>query len=90
MAHSVSLKRINNFLCLDDVDPELVIRVSNPNYNKPIEYTSSQGEKKVLENYSCAENSIIIHDGSFAWGDGPNVLHDINVRVCSFHWSFMQ
>ncbi|KAK8803865.1 hypothetical protein WA158_001559 [Blastocystis sp. Blastoise] len=78
----VSLKRINHFLSLDEVDSSLVYRnISSGEGSKPIEYTDHNGDKQTLTDYNVDDTPIVIQDGSFAWGDGTNVLKDINIKI---------
>ncbi|KAK8803750.1 hypothetical protein WA158_001444 [Blastocystis sp. Blastoise] len=76
---NVSLKRINHFLSLDEVDDSLVYR--NLTSADSIEYTDENGNKKQIHDFDAKEDAILVEDGSFAWGDGDNVLKDINLKV---------
>ncbi|KAK8811416.1 hypothetical protein WA158_003150 [Blastocystis sp. Blastoise] len=76
---NVSLKRINNFLSLDEVDDSLVIR--NLLKESTIEYVDEQGNKQIVKDYNSNEDAILVEEGSFAWGAGDNVLKNINLKV---------
>ncbi|KAK8805917.1 hypothetical protein WA158_002573 [Blastocystis sp. Blastoise] len=76
---NVSLKRINNFLSLDEVDDSLVYR--NLTKSDSIEFEDEDGQKKKIYNYNSNDDAIYIEDGSFAWGNGDNILRNINIKV---------
>ena len=79
---SVSLKRINNFLSLDEVDETLVYKnITDARNGMPLEYIDSNHQVETYSGYNVNDTPIIIKDGSFAWGSGDNVLRDINVKV---------
>ena len=79
---SVSLKRINNFLSLDEVDETLVYKnITDARNGMPLEYIDSNYQVETYSGYNVNDTPIIIKDGSFAWGSGDNVLRDINVKV---------
>ncbi|KAK8793382.1 hypothetical protein WA158_004741 [Blastocystis sp. Blastoise] len=76
---NVSLKRINNFLSLDEVDNNIVLH--DLLSTSQVEYIDEFGNKQIVDHYNSNEDAIVIQDGSFAWGDGDNVLKDINLKV---------
>ena len=76
---NVSIKRINNFLELEEVDPSLVNR--NPPSGKPIAYTTVDGQAKSIDDYDETKDAVIIQDGYFAWGENECCLNNISTRI---------
>ena len=73
--HSVSVKRINNFMNLDEVD-ETLVKKNLPAGSK-VANKDIHGAEKVVEDY----DTMLIRDGYFAWGGNDNCLKDITTRI---------
>ena len=77
--HSVSAKRINNFMNLDEVDETLVEK--NLPAGSKVAYKDIHGAEKVVEDYDAEHDAVLIRDGYFAWGGNDNCLKDISTRI---------
>ena len=77
--HSVSAKRINNFMNLDEVDETLVEK--NLPAGSKVTYKDIHGAEKVVEDYDAEHDAVLIRDGYFAWGGNDNCLKDITTRI---------
>ena len=77
--HSVSAKRINNFMNLDEVD-ETLVKKNLPAGSK-VAYKDIHGAEKVVEDYDAEHDAVLIRDGYFAWGGNDNCLKDITTRI---------
>ena len=75
----VSVKRITDFLDLDEVDPTLVER--DVPAGSVLKYKTINGEEKELKDYDASKDAVVIQDGYFAWGENENCLKDISVRI---------
>ena len=69
------MKRINNFMNLDEVDETLVEK--NLPAGSKVAYKDIHGAEKVVEDYG----TVLIRDGYFAWGGNDNCLKDITTRI---------
>ncbi|KAK8820600.1 hypothetical protein WA577_006656 [Blastocystis sp. JDR] len=72
---NVSVKRINNFMNLEEVD-ETLVKKNLPAGSK-VTYKDIHGAEKVVEDYG----TVLIRDGYFAWGGNDNCLKDITTRI---------
>ena len=77
--YNVSVKRINNFMNLDEVDETLVEK--NLPAGSKVPYKDIEGHEKVVEDYDAEHDAVLIRDGYFAWGDNDNCLKDITTRI---------
>ena len=69
------MKRITNFLNLEEVDETLVEK--NLPAGSKVAYKDIHGAEKVVEDY----DTMLIRDGYFAWGGNDNCLKDITTRI---------
>ena len=76
---SVSAKRINNFMNLEEVD-EMLVEKNLPAGSK-VAYKDIHGAEKVVEDYDAEHDAVLIRDGYFAWGGNDNCLKDITTRI---------
>ena len=72
------MKRINNFMNLDEVD-EMLVEKNLPAGSK-VTYKDIHGAEKVVEDYDAEHDAVLIRDGYFAWGGNDNCLKDITTR----------
>ena len=77
--YNVSVKRINNFMNLDEVDDTLVEK--NLPAGSKVPYKDIEGHEKVVEDYDAEHDAVLIRDGYFAWGDNDNCLKNITTRI---------
>ena len=73
------MKRINNFMNLDEVDETLVEK--NLPAGSKVAYKDIHGAEKVVEDYDAEHDAVLIRDGYFAWGGNDNCLKDITTRI---------
>ena len=73
------MKRITDFLNLDEVDDTLVEK--NLPAGSKVPYKDIEGHEKVVEDYDAEHDAVLIRDGYFAWGDNDNCLKNITTRI---------
>ena len=73
------MKRINNFMNLEEVDESLVQK--NLPAGSKVPYKDIEGHEKVVEDYDAEHDAVLIRDGYFAWGDNDNCLKNITTRI---------
>ena len=73
------MKRITNFLNLEEVDETLVEK--NLPAGSKVAYKDIHGAEKVVEDYDAEHDAVLIRDGYFAWGGNDNCLKDITTRI---------